>query len=249
MEELADEVNAGKSGFNLVENYFKNSSSGGYGEENPVIEKLQKAALAGWIIGDGYYGKYNRNRKTTMFGAITINEDEYGFVSSLFTDLFGVCKTVVRRNISDLYRIVKHDSKKVDPFVEMYELDQTSFTAFVPGIILKGSLAEKAAFLRSLFQVDGTVRMRIENGRNSGDIVLTTISEELAHGVQMLLLSIGIYSNISPVRDSREDRHQSYQVTIAYYSERLKYEQLIGFVSGEKKARLRQLNDTDRRKE
>jgi intein/homing endonuclease len=179
-----------------------------------------------------------------MFGAITINEDEYGFVSSLFTGLFGAFKTVIRKNIGDLYRIVKHDSNKVDPYVEEYELDQTSFTAFVPDIILKGSLAEKAAFLRSLFQADGTVRMRNENGRNSGDIVLTTISEDLAHGVQMLLLSMGIYSNISPVRDSREDRHQSYQVTIAYFSERLKYEQLIGFVSGEKRARLRQLNDT-----
>jgi len=244
VEELANVAGAGDPRFNLVENYFGHSSSGWDGEENPAMEKLQKAALAGWIIGDGYYGKYNRNKKTTIFGAITINEDEYGFVSGLFTDLFGAFKTVIRKNIGDLYRIVKHDSKKAGPYVEEYELDQTSFTAFVPDIILKGSLAEKAAFLRSLFQTDGTVRMRNENGRNSGDIVLTTISEELAHGVQVLLLSMGIYSNISPVRDSREDRHQSYQVTIAYFSERLKYEQLIGFVSGEKKAKLRQLNDT-----
>jgi len=243
VEEMANEANAGSTSFNLVENYFQNAFSGGH-KEDDQIQKLKKAALAGWIIGDGYYGKYNRNKKTTMFGAITINEDEYAFVSSLFTDLFGTCKTVVRKNIGDLYRIVKHDSKKVDPYVEEYELDQTSFTAFVPDIILKGSLAEKAAFIRSLFQADGTVRMRNDDGRNSGDIVLTTISEELAHGVQMLLLSLGIYCNISPVRDSREDRHQSYQVTIAYFSERLKYEQLIGFVSNDKKAKLRRLNDT-----
>jgi len=110
------------------------------------VEKLQKAALAGWIIGDGYYGKYNRNDKTTMFGAITINEDEYAFVSGLFTDIFGTHKTVVRKTVNDLYRIVKHDSKKVDPFVEEYELNQTSLTAFVPTVIMKGSLVEKAAF-------------------------------------------------------------------------------------------------------
>jgi ribonucleoside-diphosphate reductase alpha chain len=243
VEEMANEANAGSTGFNLVENYFRNALAGGH-EENAPIQMLKKAALAGWIIGDGYYGKYNRNKKTTMFGAITINEDEYAFVTSLFTDLFGACRTVVRKNIGDLYRIVKHDTKKVDPFVEKYELDQTSFTAFVPDIILKGSLVEKAAFLRSLFQADGTVRLRNDDGRNSGDIVLTTISEELAHGVQMLLLSLGIYSNISPVRDSREDRHQSFQVTIAYFSERLKYEQLVGFVSSDKKAKLRRLNDT-----
>jgi ribonucleoside-diphosphate reductase alpha chain len=247
VEEMAAEMEGGANewapGFNLVENYFSNPSSDNEEEGSSVTENLQKAALAGWIIGDGYYGKYNRNKKTTTFGAITIDDDEYAFVSSLFTALFGNYTTVVRTAISDLYRIVKHDSKKVDPFVEEYGLAQTSLTAFVPDIIMKGSLAEKAAFLRSLFQADGTVRMRTVDGRNSGDIVLTTISEELAHGVQLLLLSMGIYSNVSPVDDSREDRHRSYQVVIAYFSERLKYEQLIGFVSGKKKVKLRHLNN------
>src|SRR5258708_7376067 len=244
VEEMANEANAGDVKFNLIDSYFQNPSSYEDLNGDVLIRKLQKAALAGWIIGDGYYGKYNRNKKTTMFGAITINEDEYAFVSGLFNDIFGTHKTVVRKNVSDLYRIVKHDSKKVDPFVEEYELNQTSLTAFVPNVIMKGSLAEKAAFLRSLFQADGTVRIRKDDGRNSGDVVLTTISEELAHGVQMLLLSVGIYSNISLVNDSREDRHNSFQVTIAYFSERLKYEQLIGFVSSEKKSKLRQLNDS-----
>src|SRR5882724_2557215 len=243
VEEMANEANGGNAGFNLIESYFNSPSSDDTHDGTVVVEKLQKAALAGWIIGDGYYGKYNRNKKTTMFGAITINEDEYAFVSGLFTDIFGTHKTVVRKTVNDLYRIVKHDSKKVDPFVEEYELNQTSLTAFVPHAIMKGSLVEKAAFLRSLFQADGTVRIRKDEGRNSGDIVLTTISEELAHGVQMLLLSIGIYSNISLVQDSREDRHTSFQVIIAYFSERLKYEQLIGFVSSEKKSKLRQLNN------
>ncbi|HUB59562.1 MAG TPA: LAGLIDADG family homing endonuclease, partial [Puia sp.] len=244
VEEMAAEAKAGEKNFNLVDSYFSGAAFGHGDPHNEIPEKIKKAALAGWIIGDGYYGKYNRNRKTTMFGAITINEDEYAFVTDLFTAIFGTCKTVVRKTVGDLYRIVKHDSGKVDPFVEEYNLNQTSLTASVPDVIMKGSLPEKAAFLRSLFQADGTVRIRTENGRNSGDIVLTTISEDLAHGVQLLLLSMGIYSNVSLVKESREDRHHSYQVTIAYLSERLKYEELIGFVSGEKKAKMRLLNDS-----
>jgi len=230
--------------FNLLEERLKNAIApeDEFHFEDKGTQRLKKAALAGWIIGDGYYGKYNRNKKTTMFGAITINEDEYAFVSGLFLDIFGVHNIVVRKSIKDLYRIVKYDSKKVDPFVAEYQLDQASLNAFVPDVVMKGSMLEKAAFLRSLFQADGTVRTRNEDGRNSGDIVLTTISEDLAHGVQMLLLSLGIYSNISIVRDARETRHNSYQVTIAYFSERLKYEQLVGFVSGEKRSKLRQLN-------
>jgi len=242
LEELATEADATSTSYNLVERHFSNKADADGIDRATDVSKLQKAALAGWIVGDGYYGKYNRNKKTTMFGAITINDDEYSFVTGLFRDLFGTYKTVVRKTVSDLYRIVKHDSKKVDPFVEAYELDQKSFSAFVPEVIMKGSLAEKAAFLRSLFQADGSVRMRIVDGRNSGDIVLTTISEELAHGVQMLLLSLGIYSNVSLADDSRESRHKNFQVTIAYFSERLKYEQLIGFVSNEKRIKLRQLN-------
>ncbi len=237
--------------FNLIDRYLSNYASDDQHfdknisevEINPsMTQNVYKAALAGWIVGDGYYGKYNKNKKTTLFGAITINEDEYAYVSSLFTNIFGTYKVVTRKSVSDLYRIVKYDSKNVDEFVNAYELNQTSLNAKIPTLIMEGSLQEKAAFLKSLFQADGTVRIRKEDGRNSGDVVLTTISEELAHDVQMLLLSIGIYSNVSLVNDSRENRHKSYQVTIAYFSERVKFETLIGFVSNEKKSKLYSLN-------
>lgn len=106
-------------------------------------------------MGDGYYGKYNRNNKTTLFGAITINDDEYAFVTGLFERIFGAYKTVVRKEVNELYRIVKYDSKNVDSFVEEYQLDQNSLLAHVPSIIMKGSLPEKAAFLSALFRQTG----------------------------------------------------------------------------------------------
>ncbi len=205
---------------------------------------LARAALAGWILGDGYYGKYNRNKKTTLFGAITINEDEYAYVTGLFTKIFGEYRSVVRRNISELYRIVKLDSKRVDDYVAEYELDSSSYTARVPERIFKGSDEEKCAFLRSLFQADGTVRIRKSLNRNSGDVVLTTISEDLAHDVLVLLLSLGIYSNISSSEDARADRKRLYQVSISYHSERLKYQNAIGFISSDKISKLSRLNET-----
>ncbi len=81
---------------NFIDHYL-NSNPGNPDNEDydaTVTEKIHKAALAGWIVGDGYYGKYNRNKKTTMFGAITINEDEYAYVSNLFTSIFGTYKVV-----------------------------------------------------------------------------------------------------------------------------------------------------------
>ncbi len=215
-------------------------------EQEPGADDLAvaKAALAGWILGDGYYGKYNRNQKTTLFGAITINDDEYAYVTRLFTSIFGEYRTAVRRNVHDLYRTVKLDSKRVDSFVEEYELNSSSYTANVPQLIFKGSIAEKRAFLRSLFQADGCARIRKDKGRNSGDVILSTISEELAHDVLTLLLSLGIYSTISSSEDARENRKRLYQVSISYHSERRKFEDLIGFVSSDKIAKLRLLNES-----
>ncbi|MBS1515692.1 MAG: adenosylcobalamin-dependent ribonucleoside-diphosphate reductase, partial [Bacteroidetes bacterium] len=219
----------------------ENGGLEGFSVSSPDIE-VQKAALAGWITGDGYYGKYNKNLKTTLFGAITINDDEYNFVTNLFQSIFGKYTTQVKKSVNDLYRIVKLDSKIVDNFVEEYELNTTSYTAKIPQRIFKGSVEEKAAFLRSLFQADGCVRVRNENGRNSGDVVLTTISEQLAHDTQMLLLTLGIYSNISLCKDSREDRKNSYQVSVSYHSERTKFERLVNFISSDKKSKLKKLN-------
>lgn len=239
--EMAASANQSGKRFRLLDRYFSNQR--GAATETPDHIRIAEAALAGWIVGDGYYGKYNRNSKTTLFGAITINDDEYAFVSNLFRQLFGTYRTAIRKEINDLYRIVKYDSKNADAYVEKYELRQTALTARVPSAVMKGSLAVKAAFLCSLFQADATVRIRKEEGSNSGDVVLTTISEQLANEVQMLLLSMNIYSNVSICNDRREDRHASWQVSIAYESERLKFEQLVGFISGDKKNKLRRLNE------
>jgi ribonucleoside-diphosphate reductase alpha chain len=239
VEEMALEAEANNTFYTLSQQIFHSSLEEA---DDQKVVSLSKAALAGWIVGDGYYGKYNKNRKTTMFGAITINDDEYNYVTSLFKEIFGTFKTVTRRNINDLYRIVKLDSKVVDEYVSEYSLHQSSLTAHVPQRIMVGSLAEKSIFLKSLFQADGCVRLRAENDRNSGDVVLTSISEELVHNVQILLLSLGIYSNISAVNDSREDRHIHYQLTIAYHSERKKFANIIGFVSSDKKNKLNVLN-------
>ncbi len=204
---------------------------------------IDKAALAGFVIGDGYYGKYNKNKKTTLFGVVTVNDDEFNFVTGLFEKIFGKYNIQTRKNINDLYRIVKLDSKIVDSFVKEYELNNTSYTVKVPSKIFEGTNSEKTAFLRSLFQADGSVRIRTDDGRNSGDIVLTSVSEELVHGVQQLLLELGIYSNITKNQDKRENRKDSYQLSISYYSERKKYEELIGFVSEDKKQKLKSLNE------
>ena len=57
--------------------------------ERAEQKEIEKAELAGWVVGDGYYGKYGRNKKTTLFGVITINDDEFAKVTEIFKNLFG----------------------------------------------------------------------------------------------------------------------------------------------------------------
>ncbi|MEO6832310.1 MAG: hypothetical protein ABI169_08910, partial [Chitinophagaceae bacterium] len=140
--EMAAEANAAGNHFQFTKTLGNTPSENSASElalENE--DAYAKASLAGWIVSDGYYGKYSQNNKTTMFGAITINDDEYAQVTKLFQTLFGGYKTVTRRNINDLYHIVKFDSKAVDPFVAEYELNQNSQNAHVSERIMNGSMA------------------------------------------------------------------------------------------------------------
>ena len=212
-------------------------------EKNQVEQiKIDKAELAGWVLGDGFYGKYGRNQKTTMFGIITINDDEFVEAVRLMDNIFGHHTVTIRKEVSDLYRVVHFNSKEADTFVNEYQVNYNSSLAQVPTIIMSGTVAEKAAFLHGLFQADGCVRQRNDESHNCGDVVLTSISEKLLHEVQILLLELGVYSNLTPNSEKRVDRHQSYQLSVSYFSERKKFAELIGFVSEEKKNKLERLN-------
>src|SRR5439155_6638627 len=118
-------------------------------------------------------------------------------------------------------------------FIDRYELLDRRLEMQVPAAILSGGRNVILAYLRALFQGDGCVRIREE--RQSSDVVFGTISPRLAIGVSQLLFNLGIYNRIASCRDSREDRQEYYQVTIAWKSEKEKFAELIGFISADKR--------------
>lgn len=240
LSEIAAEAESDKIPFQFTRQLLDQVEKEATGSD---ILSCTRAALAGWMVADGYYGKNNHNKKTTLFGANTINDDEYAFVTGLFERIFGSYKTVTRKSISNLYKTVMLDSQVANDFLDEYELKQSSLSARVPEKIMAGSLAEKCMFLRSLFQAGGEVYTSSEKEKNGAKIALTSVSEELVHEVQMLLLSLGIYSNISLVKDRGDNRHNHYQLTIAHEPERQKFSQLIGFISADKIKKLAVLNE------
>ncbi|MBI5410579.1 MAG: HNH endonuclease, partial [Nitrospirae bacterium] len=231
-------------------------------EERDVWE----AALAGWLQGDGFVGQVGvggawgpvasagatgdgppstgeeqgANRSLTI-EFMTIDKDEFNFVIDRAHRVFAETHYHVRSVETqtpglDVKRIRLY-GEGLRPFVEKYGLLRGSEDLSVPASILTAGLQAQTAYLAALFQADGTVRLRRRSSRTA-DVVLTTVSQPLALGVQALLLNLGIYAGIQRGVDNRENRRVPYFVSIGYADSRARFRDLIGFVSEEKKRKL-----------
>ncbi|MFW6347985.1 MAG: adenosylcobalamin-dependent ribonucleoside-diphosphate reductase, partial [Cyclonatronaceae bacterium] len=212
-------------------------------------QACDEAALAGWLQGDGFVGQYAKgtNRSLTI-EFMTVNDEEYDFVMQRVNTVFEGVNCKVRSVESqsaelDIKRIRLY-GEVLRPFVETYGLLASAHDLCVPDNILNAGISVQAAYLKALFQADGTVRMRRRES-NTADIVLTTISKPLARSVQALLLNMGIYSRMQQGVEKRENRRTQWFISIGYSSARQRYKELIGFVSDEKIEKLeRACSDT-----
>jgi len=118
-------------------------------------------------------------------------------------------------------------------FINRYALLDGTYERTVPAAIREGGRAVQAAYLRSLFQANGTVRLRSRENRTS-DVVLTNTSPGVIRGVLSLLLILGIYARVQVGRESRVNRRTPHRLSIGYAQARSAYRQLIGFISDDK---------------
>ncbi len=200
-----------------------------------------EAALAGWLQGDGFVGQYSHgtNRSLTI-EAMTIDSDERAYVGDLVETPFPEVHSherMIRSQTATLdIRRLRLYGEALRDFISRYKLLDRRLEMQVPDAVIKGGRVSITAYLRSLFQADGCVRIREE--RQSSDIVFGTISPRLAIGVSQLLLNLGIYNRINACRDSRQDRQEYYQVIVSWKSEKAKFADQIGFISTDKRAKL-----------
>ena len=203
---------------------------------------IDEAALVGWLQGDGFVGQYpeGTNRSLTI-EFMTIDKNEFNFVLDRVQRVFAgmqyhVRSVETRTPALDVRRIRLYD-EDLRPFVERYELLRGTADLTLPQAIRMAGRQAHAAYLSALFQADGTVRLRSRHCRTA-DIVLTTVSEPLAHDVQALLLNLGIYARIQRGVETRQNRRMPYIVSIGYADSRVRFRDLIGFISEDKRRRL-----------
>ncbi len=212
-----------------------------WSEESEIA--VAEAALAGWLQADGFVGQYETgtNRSLTMEFQ-TANDDEYEWVIRNLD----VALPDVHRNVSDVesqdetlnVRRIRLYGEVLRDFVERWELSSRGTDIRVPSRLWTASRDEISAYLRSIFQADGYVTVRRENGNESARVAFAVIGERWTEDVQVLLNTLGIYSRRLRKHERRDDRHDLHEVQIAIGSERARFAELVGFVSEEKQRKL-----------
>ena len=200
-----------------------------------------EAALAGWLQSDGFVGQYESgtNRSLTIEFQVA-NDDEYRWVMENLDVALPHVHVKVRDADTKETRLqrIRVYGEVVRAFVERWELLRRGTEIRVPSRLWTAPYDEICAYLRSLFQADGHISVRRDNGNESARIGFAVIGERWTEDVQLLLNVIGIYSRRVHKRDKREGRHDLHEVVVAVGSERARFAELVGFVGRRKQARL-----------
>jgi ribonucleoside-diphosphate reductase alpha chain len=223
-------------------------SGGGSLPDEPVEPEVDEvaiaeAALAGWLQADGFVGQYDHgtNRSLTIEFQVATDEEYEWVVENLdrvFPDVHRHVREVPAQDSSLRVRRIRLYGEELRDFVEHWQLLLRGTAIRVPERLWTASHAEICAYLRSIFQADGYVTVRRENGFESGRIAFAVIGERWAEDVQLLLNLIGIYSRRLRKEEQRADRHDLHEVLIGIGSERARFAELVGFISKAKQEKL-----------
>jgi intein/homing endonuclease len=184
--------------------------------------------LLGVLVGDG---TWNRG------GLIEVTVGPYPEwltqVGAIFRSTVGEPITRLEKRTRRAHR-VQFGSTKTRQFLDRlgYKLGSKPDKKRIPWVIWRSPKPVVAAFLRGLFETDGSAE------RGGRTISFSTASHKLASEVQLLLLNFGIVSRIKPRLSKRFNKWYQHLTILGADSIRLFSEQ-IGFISERKAALLR----------
>ena len=203
--------------------------------------EVAEAALAGWLQADGFVGQYatGTNRSLTLEFQVA-TDDEYAWViENLDVALPDVHRHVRDADTRDVrVQRIRLYGEVLRDFVEKWELLARKTEIRVPSRLWTASQDEIGAYLKSVFQADGYVTVRRDNGCENGLVALAVIGEQWTEDIQILLNVLGIYSRRLRKLERREDRHDLHEVMIGIGSERARFAEIVGFVGAVKQRKL-----------
>lgn len=194
------------------------------------------AEFVGYLVGDGWLTLHNYTTAIEVANNTLMREKWVKFFENL-----GCSPNVV--DVSHSTRVVAGGKSLTDFLKALGVSVRGSREKVVPFSVLESPRDIIAAFLRGLYSADGTV---FTHKNATKAVVLSSTSDELISQCQLLLLYLGIRSNRkkyglnSKVPQGRE---YSYELNYLYVtSHRNEFEKEIGFLEGEKREKLREVN-------
>jgi ribonucleoside-diphosphate reductase alpha chain len=174
-----------------VKNEYMGDNGRAYKLNLPDRWTKQLGQAVGYIIGDGWLRDGNQDRRIGLTFSAQ-DEEILIYLKYVMNTLYGSSvKEVIREN--GVYHLSYHSKYFVDFFrqlgIKPWQADEKE----VPESIFTATEDAVAGFLQGLFTADGTVNFR--TGQSSY-VRLTSKSEKLLKGVQILLLNLGIKSKI-----------------------------------------------------
>ncbi len=148
----------------------------------------QLSLLAGAFVSEGWIS-------ADRAGFNNVDEDFFGQVVDAYDSVVGGRRYVSSREIASGSILRELDIQNLDHLREspLADLTGRARQKRVPEFVWRSNSAFKREFLRSLFTGDGSSSLL---PRNSIQISYSTYSEQLARGVQMLLLEAGVVASI-----------------------------------------------------
>jgi len=186
----------------------------------PTKTTPELCQLLGYFLGDGDVHQGKEIRLTDK------DVENLLIYKNLAKKVFGIEGNIkkVERN-----RLLIHSTVAAKFIGEL--IKGGSRTRKIPEIIQQSSLEDVAAFLRGLFDAEGTVYTGTTNYTG-----ISSVSKDIVHVAQLLLLRFGIVSKLQDVFNKKAYGKKAYYLTI-YHPECLKrFAEKIGF-SGSAKAK------------
>lgn len=185
----------------------------------PTCLTTDLALILGYLVGDGHYAK-NKNDMVSLTNMDKVVLDKFKTISET---MFGIrVKTRIKRGnkAKTSYFISSHVRGYLFALGLNYVVRENKE---VPYGVLKSPLDVQQAFLRGLFDTDGSM------SSDRGCIRLVNKSKKMISQVQLMLLNMGIISRV---------KFGAYQTLSISGNDVLLYEKMIGFDVPHKRERL-----------
>ena len=240
---------AGVSDEVVVHSIRRFSQAGGHRISLPERINEDLAYFAGLIAGDGSVERGTRNGVSIRFS--NSNPVVIRIYTELVQSLFGARTDFTPQSSLRAATVRFHSRLVASLLAELgVPFSPKSDRLQLPGVLLNGPTSNLAAYLRGLYDTDGTIHIR-----QGGDtcVSLTTASEALASGVKFALLRFGIHASLRVRRvagrtSTRADgksivtRHDQFVLDIRDWASIVRFREDIGMNHPQKHATLEKID-------